>query len=112
MALGTFMVTANENDLQPTRTIQLAVNRDGIVSGTLYNDATDIAQTVLGQVDKETQRVALRIGESDEVVVETGLYNLTQNEAPALVHFGPDKTETWLLVRLDAPEGDEGSDNP
>ena len=27
-------------------------------------------------------------------------HNLTKDEAPALVHFGKDKTENWLLVRL------------
>jgi hypothetical protein len=32
------------------------------------------------------------------------LYNLTQQEAPLLVHFGRDKVENWLLVRLDNPE--------
>jgi hypothetical protein len=38
------------------------------------------------------------------VVVETGLGNLTRNEAAALVHYGPDQVETWLLVRLEEPE--------
>jgi hypothetical protein len=51
--------------------------------------------------------VAFRIGESENIVVETGLYNLTQEEAPALVHFGTDKVEDWLLVRLEAPEDGE-----
>ena len=112
MPLGTFAITTDEDDVQPTRTVQLAVNKAGVVSGTLYNDSTDITQTVLGQVDKETQRVAMRIGESDEIVVETGLYNLTQDEAPMLVHYGTDETETWLLVRLDKPEDAEGADAP
>ena len=46
----------------------------------------------------------MRIGDKENIVVETGLYNLTQNEAPALVHFGPDKVEDWLLVRLEDEE--------
>jgi hypothetical protein len=50
------------------------------------------------------QRVAFRIGESDDVVFETGLYNLTQGEAPVLVHFGTDRVATYLLVRLEVPE--------
>jgi len=106
MPLGTFAVSTSERDNEPSRTVQLAVNRQGIVSGTLYNSETDTAQTVLGQVDKETQRVAMRIGESDDIVVETGLYNLTQDECPVMVHFGTAKTENWLLVRLEY-EGDE-----
>jgi hypothetical protein len=52
--------------------------------------------------------VAFRIGESENIVVETGLYNLTQEEAPALVHFGTEKVEDWLLVRLEASEQEDG----
>lgn len=104
MPLGTFVVTTSEQDVDPTRTVQLAVSRDGIISGTLYNAATDEAQAIQGRVDKETQRVAIRIGENESLVVETGLYNLTQDEVPLLVHFGSERTENWLLVRLEASE--------
>jgi hypothetical protein len=104
MPLGTFAVASDQKDSNPTRALQLAVSREGIISGTLYNTQTDQAQTVQGQVDKETQRVAFRVGESEDIVVETGLYNLTQNDAPILVHFGKDKVENWLLVRLEQPK--------
>ena len=53
-----------------------------------------------GSVDKQTQRVAFTVGDNKDTVVETGLYNLTKDEAPALIHVGKDKTEQWLLVRL------------
>lgn len=104
MPLGTFAVAADEKDVDPSRVVQLAVSKEGIISGTLYNTQSDQAHTVQGRVDKETQRVAFRVGESRELVVETGLYNLTQKEAPLLVHFGADKTENWLLVRLESPQ--------
>lgn len=107
LPLGTFAVSAGEQDVEPTRLLQLAVNQDGILSGTLFNTHTEQATTVQGQVDRETQRVAIRIGESDQVVLETGLYNLTLEEAPALVHLAPGQTETWLLVRLDPPEDED-----
>jgi hypothetical protein len=107
MPLGTFAVSTSDKDVEPTRSLQLAVNKEGIISGTLYNSKTDQADSIQGQVDRQTQRVAFRIGESEDVVVETGLYNLTQDEAPILVHFGPDKVENWLLVRLENPDGDE-----
>jgi hypothetical protein len=45
------------------------------------------AQSVDLQAVVETQRVAFRIGDADKIVVETGLYNLTQDEAPIMVHF-------------------------
>ena len=98
---------ASGKDVEPSRVLQLAVSKDGIVSGTLYNTVTDEAQSVQGQVDKETQRVAVRIGESEDIVAETGLYNLTQEESPVLVHFGSEGVENWLLVRLEQPEESE-----
>lgn len=101
--LGTFAVSSNEKETTPTRIVQLAVNKQGIISGTAYNTQTDQAQAIQGQVDKDTQRVAMRLGESQDVIFETGLYDLTQEEAPVLVHFGPDKVEHYLLVRLDNP---------
>lgn len=106
MPLGTFAVSSNQKDTEPTRFAQLAVDKQGIVSGTIYDDSTDITQTLLGRVDKETQRVAMRVGESDDIVIETGLYNLTQQEAPIMVHYGPDRVENWLLVRLEQQEVD------
>lgn len=111
MPLGTFAVSTNEEDQDPARIVQLAVSKDGIISGTLYNKVTDKSTSVQGRVDKETQRVAMRIASSDDVVIETGIYNLTQDEAPILIHFGEDKTETGLLVRLQQPEEGEGTDN-
>lgn len=110
MALGTFTITTDEKDLAPSRVLQLAVNKQGIISGTMFNSTTDKAHAVQGRVDKETQRVAFRIGDAEDVVCETGLYNLTQSEAPMLVHFGTDKVENYLLVRLDQPEDEQAAE--
>ncbi|MCC9599085.1 hypothetical protein LOC67_00825 [Stieleria sp. JC731] len=104
MPLGTFALTADPADVNPSRIVQLAVNRQGIVSGTLYNNDTDQLQAIQGRVDKDTQRVAMRLGESEDVVVETGLYNLTQDEASVLVHYGSENHDEYLLVRLPSPE--------
>jgi hypothetical protein len=106
MALGTFAITKDPKDVDPISAVQLAVNQQGVISGTVYNSETDEAYTVQGQVDQQTQRVAMRVGESDSLVVETGLYNLTQDEAPVLVHLGSEDVENWLLVRMEE-EGDE-----
>jgi hypothetical protein len=104
MPLGTFAVSASENDTQPSRIIQIAVNKQGIIAGTLFNTQTDQVVAVQGCVDKSTQRVAFRIGDDESIVAETGLYNLTLNEVPVMVHFGKDKTETYLLVRMESPK--------
>ena len=44
--------------------------------------------------------------------METGLYNLTLEQAPVLVHFGSERTEDWLLVRLENPDEDESDGQP
>jgi hypothetical protein len=59
-------------------------------------------------VDKETQRAAWKFsdGKQQNVVFETGISNLTKDESKCLVHFGPDKTQTWTMLRLPAPQTD------
>lgn len=104
LPLGTFAISANENDKETTKTIQLAVNQDGVVTGTYYNQLTDKTYPVQGKVDMQTQRVAFTIGSNNDVVMETGIFNLTQDTAPALVHHGTEQTDTYLLVRLDPPQ--------
>jgi hypothetical protein len=59
---------------------------------------------VSGAVDKKTQRVAIKLEGNDNVVIETGLYNLTNDEVPVLIHIGKDRQEKRLLVRLQQPQ--------
>ena len=68
---------------------------------------TDTAAEVEGMVDKESQRAVWTIGENKNTALETGIYNLTQEETPVLVHFGTDNTQQWMMVRLEAPEGEQ-----
>ena len=105
MPLGVFAV-AEQNATDSGMLVQLAVSKEGILAGVFYNDATKSERPLEGMVDQETQRAVWRFadGENSEIVMETGIYNLTQDEATALVHFGPDKTQTWLMVRLPEPQ--------
>ena len=82
---------------------QLSIDKDGVVSGAYQNVLSGERSPISGQVDKNTQRVAWKIG-SNNTVIETGLQNLTQDVASCLVHFGADSTQTWLLVRQKQPE--------
>jgi hypothetical protein len=103
MPLGVFALTktsATTSDVS----IQLAVNKEGVLRGNYTDTNTNQTQTVHGSVDKSTQRVAFTVGDNKTTVIETGLYNLTKDEAPCLLHFGQDKTEQWLLVRLKNPD--------
>ena len=100
LPLGVFgMVQGQQTD--PTMIFQLAVNHKGIIRGNFYSTITDTTLPVHGAVDKKTQRVAWTMGDNKSTVVDTGLANLTKDEGPALLHFGKDRTEEWLLVRLD-----------
>ena len=51
-------------------------------------------------MDKKSQRVAFTVGDDSADVIETGLYNLTKDQAPALIHYGKDRTEQWLFGAL------------
>jgi hypothetical protein len=83
---------------------QLAVDKAGTLRGNCSQPDETFVGTVAGAVEKERQRVAWTVGDDKQTVYETGLYNLTKDEAPALVHRGADKTEQWLLVRIKQPE--------
>jgi hypothetical protein len=102
------------NALQPNEKtsdmmFQLAVNKDGIIRGNYFNTSDNNEQQVDGSVDKKTQRVAWVVEDKKNIIFDTGLYNLTKDETPVLVHMGKDKTEQWLLVRL--KQKPTGSDN-
>lgn len=99
LPLGVFALTKSDHP-SSNLVVQLAVNKEGIVRGNYTDTVTEQTQVIQGAVDKQTQRVAFTVGDNKTTVVETGLYNLTKDEAPALMHFGQDRTEQWLLVRL------------
>ena len=42
-------------------------------------------------------------------VLETGIYNLTQDQTPVLCHFGLSETKTYMMVRLPEPEHEPGA---
>lgn len=114
MALGVFAVGREQDDnATPRFYLQLAVSKDGYIAGTCFDSVNDKTVPVTGSVDKESQRAAWKLADRDDVVMETGIYNLTQDTAPALLHFGKDKTESRLLVRMDQPkEGAGGAPAP
>lgn len=104
--LGVFVAT---NDGQPgERSMQLAVNRDGVMTGTYQSVDKGDVHPLAGMVDKKSQRAAWAFadGAQPKVVFETSLFNLTNDQATMMVHFGPksDETQVWRLVRMDQPD--------
>jgi hypothetical protein len=102
LPLGVFALTKPDQPKSDV-SIQLAVNKQGVIRGNYTDIANEKNQLVQGSVDKQTQRVAFTVGDNNTNFVETGLYNLTKDEAPCLIHFGSERTEQWLLVRLQNP---------
>jgi hypothetical protein len=93
--------------------LQLAVNKEGVIAGTYYNTLTDAGRPIKGIVDKKSQRAVWTFadGKNTDIIMETGIYNLTQDQTEALVHFGNDKTQRCLMVRLNEPKEEKQKDN-
>ena len=106
LPLGVFAATQDREATgpDPTLFLQLAVNKDGVISGTFSNMATGDNQTIEGMVDKKSQRVAWCVEGKSWPIVETGLASLTTDTFPVLVHFEDGQTQQWLLVRLEEPK--------
>ena len=103
MPLGVFAVTRGG---QSNEVLQLAVSKEGILSGTFFNQATGASRPLQGMVEQATQRAAwcFADGGNSGPIIETSLYNLTEAECTALAHTGPVSRESWRLVRLEQPE--------
>ena len=112
LPLGVFALSQG-NAAHSNMVLQLALNKDGEIAGTFYNTSTDAARPVKGMVDKKSQRAAWTFsdGKNTDIIMETGIYNLTQDQTEALVHFGKDKTQQWLMVRLNEPEDKKKADS-
>ena len=103
LPLGVFALSTSAAETSPTQMFQLAVSKEGVINGTFFNTDTNEDLPVLGAVDPSTQRTAWYVGDNKSTVLETGIYNLTMDQAPVLVHYGADQTDECLLIRLDPP---------
>lgn len=101
--LGVFALAQGDETTSNTM-FQLAVDKDGIIRGNYYDALMGTSSEVYGSVDPKTQRAAWTIGDKKTTVFETGIYNLTKDQTPVLVHFGKDRTQQWLLVRVEKPK--------
>lgn len=97
--LGVYALSQNG---EPSTTMfQLAVNKDGTLRGNYYNSLTSEDKPLKGKVDKKTGRAAWMIEGNSSVIYEAGISNLLHAQCSALVHKGKDKTEQWLMVKVD-----------
>jgi hypothetical protein len=101
MPVGVYALASSRGDLDPNLVLQLAVTKEGLISGTLYNRSTDVTVAVSGRVDSQTQRVAIQLSEKGDLVMDTGVYNLSLPHTCVYMHFGILQTQSWFLVRMD-----------
>ena len=105
LPLGVFALT-REGVNATNMVIQLAVNRDGVIAGTLFNEQTEKSQALQGSVDLETQRFAVASADDSNQgkILEGGIYDLTEDTSTVLLHYGAEKTQDMVLVRLQEDE--------
>ena len=108
MTLGVFAMTQDDEtaSADPTIFLQLAVTKEGVIAGTVHNTATNKTGEITGMVDKKSQRAAWAVTDKKSPIMETGIFNLTKDQAPALLHFDDGQTQKWLLVRMEEPKTD------
>ena len=102
LPIGVFAMVKNDQQ-HPQLILQIAVNQTGVVRGNYTDEVSDRSYPIHGGVDSKTQRIAWTVGGNTTNVMEAGLGNLSQGEAPALLHKNG-KTERWILVRLAQPQ--------
>jgi hypothetical protein len=106
LPLGVFAITQDgqASGTEPSLYMQLALSKQGVISGTLKNTLTGKVQPLEGMADKTSQRVAWGVVDQERPIMETGLSNLTQDTSPALIHFADGQTQQWLMVRIPEPK--------
>jgi hypothetical protein len=102
LPLGVFAITQDgqASGAAPSLYVQLAISKQGVISGTLKNTLSGKAQAIEGMADIKSQRVAWGVSGQERPIMETGLAGLTKDTAPALIHFADGQTQQWLIVRM------------
>ena len=108
LPLGVWALTQQQQG-DATMFMQFSVDKNGLLAGAYKNVLTGDEQPIVGQLDKQAQRVAWHVGEATQTIYETGFSGLENDVLSVFVHFGENSTQTWLLVRLPSPEMPPGT---
>ena len=102
LPMGVYTLASSRNDTDPDMIMQLVVTQEGFLSGTLFNRGTDKTVIVSGWMEPESQRVALRVTDTGDVVMETSCFNMFCSHSCVFMHFGVENTQIWFLTRMDS----------
>lgn len=104
LSLGVFAIGQNTTEASYSSiVIQLALNKEGEISGTYYNSATNQTYQIEGTVDKTTQEAQWKLSDDPFApTMSTGVYNLTQEVTNVQVQFPEGTLQNWVLVRLNS----------
>jgi hypothetical protein len=96
--LGVYSLMTGPND-NGTRMLQLAVDRDGNLSGTYYDMITDTSHRVSGRIRQSSQRASWSIDTNEQLTFYAPLDQLTQQQGIVTVQM-PGGEQQWQIVRL------------
>ena len=103
LPLGIFALTDEEGLSTPTLYVELFVTQQRTLGGTLYNTSLNASYPLEGYIDKATQAARWQLSSTpNSPIMETGLFNLTQDQTRAQIFFPNGQIQNWLLVRVKA----------
>jgi len=102
LPMGVFALIEHKRDTRhPHLFLQVALNKDGTVAGTLYDAAHNKIHPINGLVDSESQRIVWKPSDDAKApIAETGIFNFTQTEIPVRIHNPNGQAHEMLLIRL------------
>jgi hypothetical protein len=96
-ALGKTIPTASTSNLY----VELAVSKQGDISGTYYDANADRTHAILGIIDKDTQIAAWKFSDVPNApLMTTGVYNLTRDVVPIVLYSLDGTKKQEVLVNL------------
>jgi hypothetical protein len=99
--LGVFSLVQDYGaDDKPNDYFTLAISKEGIVGGVYLNPDTYQNEEIEGIVDAQSQRAVWKFIGKDWPIFETGIYNLTEDQSTAFIHYSNGRTDSQLLIRL------------
>lgn len=99
--LGVFALSPESGpDVNPNDYFTLAVTSEGVIGGVYFNPDKNQNEEIEGVVDGQSLRAVWKFIGTQWPIFETGIFNFTQDESTAFIHYPNGRTEPQLLIRL------------